>query len=192
MSRHKGAIRRELLLRRDSIAPETRRLKDSRIREALTSLPEFQSAGTVLLYASFRTEVDTFGIMSLCLSEGKLLLLPRVDRELTVLNLYEVRDLAELSPGYMTIPEPLLPEERRRQAQEADLIVVPGVAFDRGCNRLGYGKGFYDRLLQERNGRAVIALAYAEQVVDVLPSEPHDVRMDRIITDEEIIGCHGY
>lgn len=192
MSRPKGDIRRDLLQLRDSLPAEIRKQKDERIRETLTCLPEFRSAQTVLLYASFRTEADTFGIMHTCLSEGKTLLLPRVVREDCSLRLYEIRDLSEVEPGYMGIPEPLPSDERLRDIGIADLVIVPGVGFDRSCNRLGYGKGFYDRLLTGREGKAVIGLAYAEQLLEALPSEPHDVRMDTIITDEEIINCHGH
>ncbi|NTU41707.1 MAG: 5-formyltetrahydrofolate cyclo-ligase [Nitrospirales bacterium] len=187
MSRAKGEIRKEVLLRRDSLSQETRGLKDARIRTTLISLPEFREAGTVLLYASFRREADTLCIISHCLSIGKKVILPRVDRENTALILYEVRAMYELSRGYMGIPEPLLPEERRRDVTDSDLIVVPGVAFDRNCNRLGYGKGFYDRLLQDKGDRKVVALAYTDQILDALPAEPHDVQMDLVVTDEEVI-----
>ena len=80
--------------------------------------------------------------------------------------------------------------QAEKAIEDMDFIVVPGAAFDEACNRMGYGKGYYYKLLSARRGLAA-ALAYEEQVLPVIPHEPHDVKMDRVITDERIIGRHG-
>lgn len=186
----KSAIRKEILSRRDSLAPDIKRAKDRSIGERLTGLPEFAAARTVLLFASFRSEVDTAGLIKHCFSIGKHVVLPRTDKERGELVLFGVTGIGELVPGYMGIPEPSVFDGRTAAVQDMDLIVVPGVAFDERCNRLGYGKGYYDKLLRHRKAPA-IALSYEEQIVAALPAEPHDIGMDKIITDKRIIYCHG-
>jgi 5-formyltetrahydrofolate cyclo-ligase len=186
----KRGIRRDILRRRDAIDPAIRKTKDGRILDRLTALPAFKTAHTVLSYASFRSEVDTFGIMQYCLEHDKEVVLPRVEAASKTLHLYEVGSIDELAPGHWGIPEPPVSEGRRRDVGGLDLIIVPGAAFDKVCNRLGYGGGYYDRLLAQRKVPA-IALAYEEQVVSVLPVEPHDVRMDMIVTDVRILYCRG-
>jgi 5-formyltetrahydrofolate cyclo-ligase len=186
----KHASRKEVLSRRDAISPTTRREKSGRITERLLSIGEFRAVHTVLSYASFRSEVDTFGIIRHCIEHGVRVVLPRVDRATRTLRLYEIESLDDLSSGYWGIPEPHVPEARRRNVREMDLVIVPGAAFDEECNRLGYGGGYYDRLLSDRTAPAV-ALAFEEQLLPQLPAEPHDIRMDAIITDMRTVRCHG-
>ncbi|MBZ0157443.1 MAG: 5-formyltetrahydrofolate cyclo-ligase [Alphaproteobacteria bacterium] len=185
----KASIRREVLSRRDSIASALRSGKDEAIRKSLYFLSAYQSARFILLYASFRSEVDTFEMIRHCLTQGKRVALPRVDSAKGELFLYEIRGMDDLAAGCWGIREPIPSPERERGVQEMDLIIVPGVAFDEQCNRLGYGKGYYDKLLREKRAKAV-ALAYEEQIVASLPAETHDIKMDAIITDQRtIVNC---
>lgn len=199
-SKDKSLIRKEVLVCRDSINNKLKMVKDERIKETLLKLPEFRSAHKVLLYASFRSEVDTSDLLKYCLARGKITVLPRVERQKGELRLYEIRDIGEIALGYLGIPEPVVNEDRRINIEEVDLAIVPGVAFDEKCDRLGYGMGFYDKLLSgirdwgleatERNTKPyLIALSYAEQIVEMIPSRQHDIKMDRIITDKRIITC---
>lgn len=161
-----------------------------RILERLTAIAVFRSAHTVLSYASFRSEVDTYGIMRYCAAHGKKVVLPRVEAASKTLHLYEIGSIDDLCPGYWGIPEPPTLQSKKRDVAGVDLIIVPGAAFDEECNRLGYGGGYYDRLLSGRKAPA-IALAYKEQVLSALPVEPHDVRMDMILTDTRTLDCSG-
>ncbi len=188
---NKGTIRKEVLRRRNSITEEDKKAKDDFIKKTLICLPEFEKAHTVLFYASYKSEVDTFRLMQYCLSKGKTIALPKVEPESSKLKLYEIMDLKELSTGYQNIPEPNVSEDRVLQVKDIDLIIVPGVTFDVRCNRLGYGKGFYDKMLNEKSCPA-IALSYEEQIVDSVPAESHDIKMDKIITDKRIITRNGY
>ncbi len=192
----KSDIRKYILSRRDSIHEEIRKDKDREIKERLLVLSEFKASHKILLYASFRSEVDTFDLLKYCIAHGKAVVLPRVDKQDGELKLYEIKDTEELVKGYFGIPEPDVSEDRRMNVEHMDLILVPGVAFDEKCNRLGYGKGFYDKLLSRVKGqgskvKGLIALAYEEQIVESIPSESHDIRMDKIITDKRIIECHN-
>lgn len=192
----KSDIRKYILSRRDSICEEIRNDKDREIKERLLALPEFKASHKILLYASFRSEVDTFDLLKYCIAHGKVTVLPRVDKQNNELKIYEIKDTGELGKGYFGISEPNVSEDRRINVEHMDLIIVPGVAFDEQCNRLGYGKGFYDKLLSRVRGqgssvRCLIALAYEEQIVESIPSESYDIRMDKIITDKRIIECYA-
>jgi 5-formyltetrahydrofolate cyclo-ligase len=184
----KERIRREVVAIRDSMPPEIKAEKDELIRQSLLKLREYDGAKVILLYASFRSEANTLKILDGSLSAGKRILLPKVDREKRGLAVFEIEDLSELFPGFMGIPEPLKTDGRMRSIDYADLVIVPGVAFDGSGNRLGYGAGYYDMLLSERTKNIpVVALAYEEQIVDVIHSEKHDIRVDIIVTDKRII-----
>ncbi|MEJ2182251.1 MAG: 5-formyltetrahydrofolate cyclo-ligase [Nitrospirota bacterium] len=186
----KRSIRREALERRKAIPLRVRQLKDSLIKERLLALPAFRGAERVALYASFRTEVDTLGIIMEALAAGKEVLLPRVDLVEGRLALHRIEGLEDMAPGFRGIPEPAAGEQV--PVQEANLLVVPGVAFDPEGRRVGYGSGFYDRLLPRVKGlRPIVALAYEEQVFPSLPREEHDISVDVVITDARVIHGHG-
>jgi 5-formyltetrahydrofolate cyclo-ligase len=186
----KSAIRKEALKRRDDITHSAKSQKDSAITAKVLSLDVLIPAYKILLYASFKSEVDTTNLIKYCLSQGKHVVLPKVDAKKMLLMLYEIKDISELNRGYMGIPEPNANIDNLRFVNDMDIIIVPGVAFDSHCNRLGYGKGFYDRLLAEADG-SVVGLAYEEQMDESLPAGQHDIRMDIIVTDERIITCNG-
>lgn len=184
----KRAIRKGILKKRDEISPDIKAVKDSLIKQRLFSLPEFIAAKTVFFYASFRSEVETLSMIKESLKIGKKIVLPKVDKERHRLKLHEIKDISELSPGYIGIPEPSLSGERLVTLDDIELVIIPGAAFDYSGNRLGYGAGYYDILLSEGNRKVpVIALAYEEQLVDKIPSEVHDVKVDMIVTDKRVI-----
>jgi 5-formyltetrahydrofolate cyclo-ligase len=184
----KKEIRNKILKIRNQISPDIRAEKDLHIRETLFSLPEFLSAKTVLFYASFRSEVETLSLIRESLAMGKRVVLPKVDRANHALTLYEIKGMNVLAPGYMGIPEPDLADERCAVIEDIDLAIIPGAAFDLLGNRLGYGAGYYDGLLSQRTRNIqIIALAYEEQLVDSIPAEKHDVRVNLIVTDKRVI-----
>jgi 5-formyltetrahydrofolate cyclo-ligase len=184
----KKVIRRELLEKRDRIPKELKVSKDIAIQQRLLALPEFLSAGTILFYASFRSEVETSGIIREALSMGKRVVLPKVDKEKHMLTLYEIKSHDELAPGFMGIPEPIRTEERLVHLEHIDLVIVPGAGYDPSGNRLGYGGGYYDILLAGRHKKMpVIAIAYEEQIVNDITAEKHDVKVDMIVTDQRVI-----
>jgi 5-formyltetrahydrofolate cyclo-ligase len=186
----KKDIRAEVLKRRDSIPPDRKAEKDSAIKNALFNLEEFIDARSVLMYASFRTEADTLGQLDAILCLGKKLVIPLVDSRQKTLTLYEIRETFELKPGYMGIPEPDVAEDRKVDLKDIDIIVIPGTGFDIRGNRLGYGGGYYDRLLADTDKNIPkVALAFEEQIIDDIPSEYHDMKVDIIVTDERVIRC---
>ena len=184
----KQAIRKKVIKLRDAIPPEVKKAGDRMIQERVFGLAEYRNAGTVMLFASFRTEVDTIPIIADALMQGKRVVLPKVDGAKKELRLYSIRSVDELIPGYMGIPEPGVVEGREVAPEELELIVMPGVAFDERGGRLGYGGGYYDRLIAGlRHRPPLVAVAYEEQVVREVPVADHDIRVDRIVTDRRVI-----
>ena len=184
----KKNIRKEILRKRDELSPDVRKEKDSLIKEKFFSLPEFVGAKTILFYASFRSEVETLGLIGESLKMGKRVVLPRVDKERHLLTLYEIKDIGELTTGYMGIPEPYPADDRRESLSDIDLAITPGAGFDISGNRLGYGASYYDILLSAGEKKIpVVALAYEEQIADSIPAEPHDIKVDLIVTDQRVI-----
>ena len=192
----KKRLREKLLKKRDSIPPDLKAQKESEIEKKLFDLDIFKKAECLLMYVSFRSEVDTRRYLDDVLKMNKRLILPVVDTRHALLKLYEIKDTSELAPGYMGIPEPEIRENRRATIKDIDLVVIPGTGFDIKGNRLGYGGGYYDRLLSYESKQlaevehiTTIALAFEEQIGDEIPAEPHDIQVDMIITDKQLIRC---
>jgi 5-formyltetrahydrofolate cyclo-ligase len=152
-------------------------------------LPAWQQAGTIMSYVSFGSEVATPPLITAALAAGKRVAVPFCVREGRRLIASEVLAFPDdLQPGTLGILEPR-PESLRPLAPELiDLVIVPGVAFDRAGNRLGYGAGYYDRFLATLKPGAVTAgLAFAKQIVASVYPEAHDRPVDMVITETEII-----
>lgn len=149
----------------------------------MRELSEYQAARTIMFFASFRSEVETGTMIDAALKAGKRVVLPKVQGK--ELALFEIRDFGrDVAPGAWGIPEPgtSLPVSIR----DIDLVVIPGAAFDDHGNRIGYGAGFYDKLLPAFKG-ATIALAFEQQVVARVPADPHDVPIQKIVTEKRVI-----
>ncbi|MDA8084574.1 MAG: 5-formyltetrahydrofolate cyclo-ligase [Nitrospiraceae bacterium] len=188
---NKAALRSDSLQRRDRIPPEVRSVKNKLIAQNLHALEEVSLAGTIFFFVSFRSEVDTRGMIGSAFAAGKRVVLPKVDRTNVLLRLYEIRTLDELIPGYMGIPEPSVTDtDRLCSTNDVDAIIIPGACYDEKGNRVGYGGGYYDRLLARMQKPVpIIAPAYEEQIVDEVPAEPHDIRVGIIVTDRRVIRC---
>jgi 5,10-methenyltetrahydrofolate synthetase len=182
----KAAMRREILVRRDALDPTVRgRLSEAALAHA-QALDAFRRARAVLAYASFGSELDTRLLLRLVLASGRTLVLPRVDREARRLVLHEVRDLdADLQPGTWGIPEPSPARCRLAAAAGIDFVLVPGLVFDPDGGRIGYGAGYYDRLLGAWPAPAppLVAAAFDLQVVPAVPVLPTDRRVDVVVTE---------
>lgn len=186
----KRAIRRSTVAAILSLEPDQRSLQESVLLKSLAGLPGYSEAHTVLFYVNaFPEELDTRPLMLEALKAGKRVLCPRVDRAANRLRLFEIRSLTDdLEPGILGIPEP------RRTCTEVDSTVVdwaliPGLAFDLQCYRLGRGGGHYDRLLPTLRAQTRRwALGFDCQVVPQLPIEPHDVALEGIATPSRMIS----
>ncbi|MEO5358301.1 MAG: 5-formyltetrahydrofolate cyclo-ligase [Nitrospirae bacterium YQR-1] len=190
LKEEKAALRKKILSLRDSLDAEEKRQRDSYIKNRLFTLDELRGAQCVMFFASFKSEPDTFPMIEQALTMKKDVILPRVNREKHILEAYKVTGLSSLKPGYMGISEPE-PSEAPT-AGRIDLIVMPGAAFDRAGGRLGYGGGYYDDFISAMSKKPyLVAICYAGQVVSAVPVESHDVRVDKIVTDCEVIDVNG-
>jgi 5-formyltetrahydrofolate cyclo-ligase len=191
------AERKNLLRRRAYDARNAQPNKDEVSREALErffSLPEYQHAHTIMWYIDCRSELRTRHHLPAALQSEKQIVVPycTVDRGgHNKLGLWRLESFDELVVGKWSILEP--PRERWEEADrivraaELDLVMVPGVAFDRQGARMGNGQGYYDRLLQQvRPDCRLVGLCYESQLFDRLAVGPHDVFMHRIVTEAAV------
>jgi 5-formyltetrahydrofolate cyclo-ligase len=189
----KHSLRTRLLARRDALSEAERVEMSRRITERVMSLVEFQRASTLLLFASFGTEVNTWPLMRKILQMGNRLLLPAVCRRSRCMHLRHVQDVyRDLQPGVWGIMEPT-EHCVQMQPSELDFVLLPGVAFDTFGGRLGYGGGYYDRLLlqlaEQKPEAALVAVAFETQIVPKVPVGPTDLPVPTIVTEKRIITC---
>jgi 5-formyltetrahydrofolate cyclo-ligase len=185
----KRSIRSQLLAQRRALSHESWRASSRVAQLNLLSLDEYHQAECVALYAPAHNETDTGLILTAAFQAGKRVLYPAVCGHQMVFR--RVERLDELREGAFGILEPC-PTGVDHQADEADLIVVPGVAFDLSGHRIGYGKGFYDRFLQHPGCRAhLVGLCHDFQVMEsAIKADVHDIPMEIIISDQRIIRVH--
>jgi len=189
----KQALRQRIIAARENLAaPERLRLSQT-ILDSVSSLAVYQQASTVLGYLNFGAELDTEHWLAQAIRDGKRVLLPRVNRASKHLDLYQVQDLQQdVAPGSWGIREPLVERCIKEEAPGTiDLILLPGVAFTRNGGRLGYGGGFYDKLLARMPHRpALVAAAFALQVVADIPLEDTDHAVEWLVTENEKLRCN--
>jgi len=183
----KQRIRTEMRERLAAMDPDIRGTKGCLASEKVIKLAEFHSAHVVMIYLNTEVEIDTVAIALAAWAAEKTVLVPRVNISERHMIALECKSLhAGLIPGSYGILEPEAGEPW--PIESIDLIVVPGLAFDRGGNRLGQGAGFYDRFLATDGMRATTCgLAFAEQMIDSVPIGSDDWPMDVIVTDHEMI-----
>lgn len=198
MQAMKQGLRQSIIAARQKLAPAQRVILSREITLRLAALPAYKKARTVLGYMSFGAEFATADWVATALRDGKQVLLPRVNKHSRQLDLYIVGDLQrDVAPGAWDIPEPLERCQRVDALETVDFILLPGVAFGRDGARLGYGGGFYDKLLERmehanRNRQekpVLVAAAFALQLTDGIPMEPTDRRVDWLVTEREVINC---
>jgi 5-formyltetrahydrofolate cyclo-ligase len=182
----KTKLRTEKMLKRINHKPPEKRRKDLLIAKKLHSLPIIKKAKTILFYMPIHGEVDLKPFYETT-ALNKKFILPRVKDE-TTLHLYHINDLNNLVEGCFKIPEPKC-HFKMADSNNIDIVLVPGIVFARNGHRIGYGKGFYDRLLK-RIKCPKIGIAYDFQMVENIPGEPHDTPMDMIVTEKEVIKMH--
>ena len=180
----KATLRTTILARRNAMDGEARARHSSTITAKLLALPAYRAADVVAAYAAFGSEFDTSHFLAAVLAAGKHLVLPRINRALRALELRQVIDLnGDLVAGVWGIPEPA-PRCTIVDPKKVNFMLVPGVAFSSSGARLGYGGGFYDRLIALLDSRTVrIAAAFQLQVVAQLPEAPHDQRVSAVLTE---------
>lgn len=185
-------IRRRVLADRDLLDPVERKAKSDEIHRRFFRLTEQYHLKSYFLFVSFRSEVETLGLINQLLSQGKIVTVPVVsvkEKKMTAVRLINPEE--DLVAGYYGILEPSkkIIAERKVDHASIDIVVLPGSVFDERGGRLGYGGGFYDRFLaQEIQPSALrVALAFELQIQIEVPQQPHDMPVDFIITEKRTI-----
>lgn len=179
----KNLIRKQMKQLRADMTRTERFEKSMQIFEQLITVPEFKRADMIYTYVSMDNEIDTIMLIDYSLSLEKRVFVPRVSGK--DMEFYEISDISELNPGYMGIYEPDI-NGKEPDYSRTGFMCMPGLAFDRSYNRIGYGGGFYDRYLSVDNKLYKAALAYEAQLLESIPAQDGDVRPDMIVTEESI------
>ena len=177
----KKDIRKRVLVKRNSITRESWEEKSHSIYKQVVTHPFFLESEIIYCYIDYQNEVGTRKIIEKAWESGKKVAIPKVESD--NMRFYEIQDFAELETGYKGILEPN--SGRVVEANEG-LIIVPGVAFDKARNRIGYGKGFYDKYLSRFSKLKTLAIAFEMQMVEHVPAEENDRRPTILITEEQI------
>jgi 5-formyltetrahydrofolate cyclo-ligase len=184
----KRLLRRDTLARRDALPAHVRSVSSDAIAARIAAMPSFVRAHTVLLTLAFRSEWDTRTLVRAAFAAGKIVALPRVDDARRALELHTVVDaLADVVHGFRGIPEPRA-DAPSIDARDVGWVLVPGVAFDAEGRRLGYGAGYYDRLLPLLpRDTPRVAGAFDAQIVERVPAAEQDANVDVIVTETRVI-----
>lgn len=182
----KDSIRRPILEKRSALSPEILEKAKKAAAEKLLLTEEYIKAKTIMIYMDFRNEVPTGMIIDQILASDKKLVLPLTNQDFCIIP-YEIPktgtvfDCLTISKYGIAEPNPSICKES--DLASIDLVVVPGSVFDQYENRMGYGKGCYDKFFSDPLLKAFkLGLAYDFQVLQCIPSEPYDVKMDKILT----------
>lgn len=184
----KREIRKKILSIRDSLSEEDIDKYSFLIKENFFSLPEVKKAQNFFIFVNFRSEVKTIPIINELINKDKKIIVPYSDIENKRLILCYINSISELKIGNYGILEPDINNSRRADLKDIDLAVIPGSAFDESGGRVGYGGGFYDRVIPDlRSDVPKIALAFDFQVIEKVPMGYYDKRMDIIVTERRIL-----
>ncbi|MBR6331060.1 MAG: 5-formyltetrahydrofolate cyclo-ligase [Bacteroidales bacterium] len=175
----KQELRKQVRAAKREVPLEDKIRRSMPIMQQVGELALFRSAQTVLLYWSMDDEVFTHDFVNRWYKE-KCLLLPCVDGDDLLLRRYTGPDSLQPGPQF-GIPEPTGPVFD--ELDKIDMIIVPGVAFDKHNNRMGRGRGFYDRLLKTTPNAVKVGVAFSFQLFDTIPTEPFDVPMDLVVVE---------
>ncbi|HEY4686614.1 MAG TPA: 5-formyltetrahydrofolate cyclo-ligase [Candidatus Subteraquimicrobiales bacterium] len=188
VKRLKDRLRKEILARRKAQSEPEIRDKSRKIGQTLFNLEEFKRATVVAFYVSFGSEVRTRDLVEESLKIGKQVAVPFCKVDQVDLGLSLIQNFQEdLEPGAFGILEPKKGKRAEFPLSEVDLMTIPGIVFDLAGHRLGYGQGFYDKFLNQMSKAILIGMGFELQIVERLPKMPHDISVEKIITENRVI-----
>ena len=177
----KQDIRKDVLNQRNQMPEKEWEELSHEIYKKVVTHPFFLSADEIYCYIDFRKEVGTRKIIEEAWNLGKRAAVPRI--EASEMNFYYIESFSELESGCFGVLEPTGNEIAKGKQV---LVIIPGAAFDKTKNRIGYGKGYYDRFLNKYPAYRTLALAFELQMVEEIPSDSFDVKPNQIVTEEKI------
>ena len=177
----KKDIRKEVLKKRNMLSDKEWEEKSNLICRKLIAHPFFLNASTIYCYIDYRNEVGTRAILEEAWRLGKKVAIPKVEGD--EMQFFYIKHYSELQEGFRGIMEP---DGKNPANDEHVLVIMPGVAFDIKRNRIGYGKGYYDRFLSEHRLYKTIGICFACQIVEQISNDVHDIKPELLITEEAI------
>jgi len=185
----KDTLRKNMLYKRKNMKIQEVNTLSTKITEIIMKLPQFINSKNIMLYLSFNKEVDTYPLATWCLDNGKTLIAPYCIQVAKKIIPFKINNLtSDLTKSTFGVMEPKHNILEKANIEDIDLIIVPGVVFDKHCNRIGFGAGYYDRFLpQKAKNIPTIGIAYDYQIIDKIPTDVYDVPLDFIITEKRIV-----
>lgn len=180
----KKELRKELINSRKKL--DSKKIRDDKIINNLIDNPLFKNANQILCFVSLDDEIYTDDFINYSLKIGKKVAVPKCENEAGIMNFYYINSLDDLEIGSFNVREPKDNNNKIVTNYNDALIIVPGLAFDKEKNRIGYGKGYYDRFLKN-NSLNSVGLCYNKFVLNTIPTDEYDVKVDIVITESEII-----
>lgn len=178
-------LRKRLLEKRDAMEKQEVEKLSNRVIENIKELPEIVQSKVVMIYLSFKNEVDTNGLIDWCFEQDKEVVIPYcvVDNRQIIPCKLDI-ERKGLKKNKYGIWEPKKDSMVAVEIKAIDSIIIPGVGFDENCNRLGFGGGYYDRFLAKRKKKTpAIAICYQNQIVESIPTDSYDIPMDMVVTE---------
>lgn len=183
----KNIIRRETINKRNELTLEIKNKYDGLIFNKVINSDIYKSSKSIFIYISFGSEVYTKEIIKYALNDGKDIYVPKTDKLNKEMKAIRIHNLDNMIVDKWGILEPK-DVDKNKIGKDFDLIIMPGVAFDRNGNRIGYGGGYYDKYISSINYKSIkLALAYDFQILNNIESEEHDIKVDFIITSGDFI-----
>ena len=187
--KNKQELRSEFLRIRRAAAPAQREIWNRRIAELFAGWPIYQQCRSVMFYVATTDETATAGLIEDALHRGKQVYAPLLSAQYGEMSAAAIKRPQDLVAGKYGLKMPAPDSATLAAGESIDLIVVPGVAFDRTGNRLGMGAGYYDRFFSRTRHSVRLGLAWDCQITLDLPREMHDVRMHYLLTEAGLIDC---
>ena len=180
----KNILRKEILERRNYLELDNKSKYDKVIFEKLINSDIYKKSKKIFTYISFSSEVDTKKFINYAISDNKDIYVPKTDKVNKEMLAIKINSLNNMNVDKLGILEPKH-VDKSKIGDKFDLIIMPGIAFDKNGNRIGYCGGYYDKYISKINDKCVkLALAYELQIVENIKSEIHDIKVDFIITNK--------
>ena len=190
----KNTLRSEMIKKRKNMSSEDANIYSKEIINTLINMDIFKNSKNIMLYLSFKNEVDTFRLVEICLKSNKRVIVPHCVKETIEIIPCEISDVKNnLIKTKIGVMEPDPNHLNVFSLDKLDLIIVPGVVFDENCNRIGFGAGYYDRFLSKLNKDVpTIGLCYEYQLIDIVPTNKYDIPLHSILTEKRLIKNPNY
>lgn len=186
MKEEKVRLRKKIVGQMNSLPKEQHKTLSEQIVFSLYEQKEWKDAQTIGITLSMENEVNTYAIIEQAWREGKKVAVPKCNRETRTMTFRQITNFDQLETVYMNLREPIPALTVEVEANEMEILFVPGVAYTRRGERIGYGGGYYDRYLAEYEGKT-LSLAFDFQMVNYIPTESFDQNVQKIITEKETI-----